>query len=312
MLNLVLFVFGCCVGVLSGCFGVGGAFILTPTLNALGFPMTTAVGTGLVFTVGVSLIGGVKFFRSGAIPRKMLIRLIFPVAVASLMTLTVAKSLVLRLEMAHSADFYIRSAYIVLLFTAGFMVLHQRKDPEGNSKRNLLSTIPPRFEVGLKGSTVSLWSVLFIGLFVGFLKGFMGVGGGFMLVPLFLVLCGLSAHMAVGASLLVLLISSIYGGGLYLAAGKVEIVPALIMIGGSWFGATLGVKANGNFSEGVLRIYLGGFLILCGVGVVLRSLGGQEISMIYMLSLSLVTTLFVLVKGIWLVARKSPLVSRGK
>ena len=93
MLNLVLFVLGGCVGVLSGCFGVGGAFVLTPTLNILGFPMTTAVGTGLAFTVGVSFIGGAKHFRSGVVPKKMVTRLIVPVALTGLLTLTLSKSL---------------------------------------------------------------------------------------------------------------------------------------------------------------------------------------------------------------------------
>lgn len=297
-MSYVFFIFlGFCLGVLSGCFGVGGAFVLTPTLNVLGFPMVTAVGTGLVFSAGVSLLGGMRNLKAGLISIKAVARFVLPLSLISLFALTLAKSIVINLEISNKSDMYIRSAYVILLFWSGFTVIIQKNNKNNFFRKILQNNIPPYINIDIENKMISVWSILFIGVFIGFLQGFMGVGGGFMLVPLLISICGLSAHRVVGVSLLVILISSIYGGFLYIGAKKVEILPAIVMIVSSWGGVLIGQKINVNFNEKTLRFYLGFFLICCGFGVTLRHLGWQKLSLFYMLFLSFVSTLYILVRG---------------
>ncbi len=259
--------------------------------------MVTAVGTGLVFSAGVSLFGGIRNLKIGLISIKAIIRFVLPLSLISLFALTIAKSIVINLEISNKSDVYIRFSYVILLFWSGFTVIMQKNNENNFFRKTLQGSIPPYVNIDIENNVVSIWSILFIGVFVGFLQGFMGVGGGFMLVPLLISICGLSAHRVVGVSLLVILVSSVYGGFLYIGARKVELLPAVVMIVSSWGGVSVGQKININFNEKTLRFYLGAFLICCGFGVALRHLGWQKISLFYMLSLTFASTLYILAKG---------------
>ena len=91
---------------------------------------------------------------------------------------------------------------------------------------------------------VSLWLIVFLSLLVGFLQGFMGVGGGFILVPMLIIFLDMKPHHAVGTSLVTIVISSNFAAFLYFQAGKV-VIPASLLLGmGSLFGVNFGVSAT--------------------------------------------------------------------
>ncbi len=113
----------------------------------------------------------------------------------------------------------------------------------------------------------------------------MGVGGGFILVPLLIIFLDMKPHHAVGTSLLTVVISSIFATYLYFQEGKVVILVALLLGAGSLFGINFGVRATQNIEGENLKKFYAIFLILTALGIMLKEMQFEIISMIYMLTL---------------------------
>lgn len=296
LLGAVLLALGLCIGVISGFFGVGGAFILVPTLSILGLPIPNAIATSLAFTVGVSSVGGYKHYRAGNISGPVLIG----VTIFSFVGITAAKPFLLYLDSINMAEKYVQYAFIILLlaFSAG-MYFNERKRglPGGGVKTGkILSGDQKVGAVGelSAGNRVTICcKIIFIGLFVGVMKGFLGIGGGFILLPLFVMLLNMNAKKAVGTSILVLFISSIYATVLYFIAGEVKLVIAVLLICGSFAGVQYGVKAVEHIENGTLKYLYSCFLFLAALSIVLKQAGFSAISMIYTLVLIASTSAYI-------------------
>jgi len=291
LISLLLVILGFNIGILSGFFGVGGCFILTPLLNILGLPMAQAVGTGLFFAVIVSSLGGFKHYLAG----NALIKVSIIMGLLSFVGIQISQPIVIYLDKMNLADSYIRVLYIILLLTLGVLTLKKRTNILSNDARfNLnplklfqkLREFPPRILIEPEGLPVSIWPMVFIALIVGFLQGFLGVGGGFILVPVLILFLNMQPHHAVGTSLVTIVISSIFAAYLYFQDGQV-LVPVSLLLGlGSLMGVNFGVNSTYNISGNNLKQLYSIFLLLTSVGIALKSLNYNIISMIYMLSLS--------------------------
>jgi uncharacterized membrane protein YfcA len=296
LLNAIFLLFlGFCCGILSGFFGVGGAFILTPLLNILGLPMVNAVATGMSFTVISSMYGGIKHL----IAKNILVKISLVVGLISLIGVHISQPLVIHLDKLNIADRYIGLVFIILLIFLGTtLVLKNNKTKNGTIgiKKELfekLNKLPPCIKVD-RDKKISIWCLLIIGLFVGFLQGFLGVGGGFILVPIFLIVLNLNAHKAVGTSLLTIFISAIYGSYLYIMSGKV-IFYILIFLGLSTIlGINIGVKAIKNITSDKLRIFYSIFLLLVSLGIALKQFNLVNISLFYTIGLVIAVTVFII------------------
>ncbi len=285
---ILLILIGFNIGVVSGFFGVGGAFILTPLLNILGLPMASAVGTGLFFAVMVSCIGGLRHYFAGNTIIKVSIMLGF----LSFIGIRISQPLVIYLDQLNLADIYIRVLYIVLLLLLGILTMRKRLN---NSHLDIkqkkffllewIALIPPKIKIDSSYSHISIWLIVLIALVVGFLQGFMGVGGGFILVPLLIIFLDMKPHHAVGTSLLIVVISSIFATYLYFQEGKVVILAALLLGVGSLFGVNFGVCATKNIEGENLKKFYAIFLILTALGIILKEMQFEILSMIYMLTL---------------------------
>jgi uncharacterized protein len=299
--GVLLVLIGFNTGILSGFFGIGGCFILTPLLNILGLPMAQAVGTGLFFAVIVSIMGGVKHYLAG----NALVKVSLIVGLVSFIGIRLSQPLVLYLETINLAGSYIRLIYIVLLLTLGFLTLKKRttnsndKNKELQKPTNLFQNfknLPPRISIEPDSSPASIWPVVLIGLVVGFLQGFLGVGGGFILVPVLILFLNMKTHHAVGTSLITIVISSIFAAFLYYQAGKV-LVPVSLLLGlGSLAGVSFGVSATRHINGEILKHFYSIFLLLTSVGIALKTFNYQIFSMGYMLILSFGVGLIILVK----------------
>lgn len=290
LLGAVLLGVGLSIGVISGFFGVGGAFILVPTLNILGLPIPNAIATSLAFTVGVSSVGGYKHYRAGNISFPVLAG----VAIFSFVGITAAKPLLLHLDRINLAEKYVQYTFIALLlvFSIG-MYLEQRgcrffkagarADSAGNR-------IAPR---AMNNAARTGLRIIFIGLFVGVMKGFLGIGGGFILLPLFVILLRMEAKKAVGTSIVVLFVSSVYATILYFIAGEVKIIVALILIGGSFAGVQYGVKAVEHIDDRTLKLLYSYFLFLAALSIILKQIQLDLISVIYTLLLISLTSIYI-------------------
>lgn len=297
----LLLLLGFIIGILSGFFGVGGCFILTPLLNILGLPMAFAVGTGLFFAVIVSLLGGIKHYLAG----NALVKISIIMGLFSFFGIQFSQPLVLYLDRVNLADFYIRLLYIVLLFTLGFLTLKKKtvysskisQDKVGFNSIGLITkfrSLPPRISVGSDSLPLSIWPIIVIALLVGLLQGFLGVGGGFILVPVLIVFLNIKPHLAIGTSLVTIVLSSIYASFLYFLAGKVLLLISLCLGLGSILGVNFGVKATSNINEDKLKKLYSFFLIFTSFGIILKSFNYNLLSICYMLTLSFGMGIFIL------------------
>ena len=294
------------IGILSGFFGVGGCFILTPILNILGLPMASAVGTGLFFAVIVSTAGGIKHYLAG----NTIIKISIMMGLLSFVGIRLSQPLVIYLDQLHLAGFYIRLLYIFLLLLLGFSTLRKNSNsPNLNPKQKWLllawiDRIPPWIKIEKNMPKFSIWFIVLLALFVGFLQGFMGVGGGFILVPMLIIFLDMKTHHAVGTSLVTIVISSVFAAFLYFQAGKV-IIPASLLLGaGSMFGVNLGVHATQFIREESLKKFYALFLLLASLGIMIKSFDYNMVSLYYMLILSIGVGIIILYRYHWCANRQ--------
>jgi uncharacterized membrane protein YfcA len=262
---LLLILLGFCVGIIGGFFGVGGGWIITPALNIFGFHMAFAIGTGLSDIFGQSLCVIGKHHKMGNIDWKLGTISI----VISLIGFELGSQVVLSLEQAGDVGLIIRWCYVVFLAGLGsfmfydYFVLHKRllkqiekeklSDVSGMENKQVRSGIveklhnlnlPPMISFPKSHiEQVSLWVVIIIFLFTGFLSGVLGIGGGFIILPTLVYLIGLPTVMAVGTSLITVLATSAFGCFTYALDGRVEVLAAMIMLIGASIGAQIGASA---------------------------------------------------------------------
>lgn len=297
--TVILILLGYSIGVLSGFFGVGGSFILTPSLNILGIPMVTAVATGLTYAGISSTLAGIKHY----IQKNIKFKIGIIIGLISIIGVRISQPIVIYLNELGVADFYIRTIYIILLILLGSLSLMSLKKgaeskEENKDKKiiNLLKTLPPTLKLKKNGERVSIWTLICLGMFVGFLQGIMGVGGGFVLVPLFILVLKLQPRKAVGTSLMVILISCIQASILYMMSGKVDFYAVITLAIGTFFGVRYGTTAIKNIDDTTLQKFYALFLLMASIGIILKQLHLANVSLIYTFTLVVIVTLYILLK----------------
>lgn len=284
---LLLILIGFCVGVLGGFFGVGGGWIVTPALNIFGFHMAFAIGTDLSNIFGQTIGAVKKHQKMGNIDWKLgLISII-----TSIIGLEIGSDVIISLEKAGDVGVIVRWCYMLLLWGLGIYMLRDyyimsrkqlQKKGEGSkdfdkkthksktkiSERLRKLNLPPMVSFPSSGiDGVSIWIILLVFLFTGFLSGFLGVGGGFIIMPVLVYLIGLPTAIAVGTSLVTVLLSGAYGCFTYALKGRVEIVAAFIMLIGASIGAQVGSTAVRYIKGYGIRLLFSIMIILAGLSV---------------------------------------------
>jgi hypothetical protein len=286
---LILLGIGFSVGVLGGFFGVGGAWVVTPALNAFGFPMAYAIGTDLAHVFGKSIVATAKHRRMGNVDVKLGIISI----VGSVIGVEIGARVVMWLSskaMANGQSFagpVVRSVYMVLLFGLGIYMFYDymTKDKRAAAQAAKVASaarsgvampvkkafnLPPMIHFPASGVTISFWTVTFVFLFTGFLSGFLGVGGGFIRMPALIYLIGCPTAIAVGTDLFSVLFSGAYGCFTYGIKGRVEIMAAIVMLCGAAIGAQIGVTAVKYIRGYGIRLLFAIMVFLAGTSVALK------------------------------------------
>lgn len=269
---LLIFAVGGGVGFLSGLFGVGGGFLMTPLLFFIGIPSAVAVATGAPLIVASSISGVLAHWKRGNVDFRMGGFLLVGGVAGS--TLGVWVFTLLRGE-GH-IDLVIRVSYVFFLAVIGGLMLTesvraimQRK--KNQSKRdhshNWMHGLPFKVRFRTSRLYISALPPLGVGLFVGFLAGIMGVGGGFVMVPAMIYLLGMPTSVVVGTSLFQIIFVSANVTILQSATNQtVDIVLALILLFGGVMGAQFGAKAGAKMQGEQLR----GMLALIVLGVCVK------------------------------------------
>jgi len=280
---------GFCVGVLGGFFGVGGAWIMTPALNIFGFNMSFAIGTDLAHIFGKSIIATKKHSKMGNVD----FRLGLISIVGSVIGVELGAQAVMKLEQVGNVGLVVRWVYMALLYGLGiymtydYMRATRQTKAVGTSKTAPVAPkagishklhslrIPPMVSLPASGiDQVSFFVILAIFTLTGFLSGFMGVGGGFILLPCLIYLIGCPTAVAVGTSLLCVLLMAGYGCFSYSLKGRTEIVAAFVMLIGAAIGAQIGVLATRYVRGYGIRLLFAIMILLAGTSVTLKQAQG--------------------------------------
>ncbi len=260
-------------GILSGFTGVGGAFIVMPALIILGFPASFAVGTSLTWVMGNSIIGAFRHGKLGNVDVKLGLVMI----AASIGGVEVGVRIINWTKNIGLAEEFVLSISVCLLLVVGTYMLWEcvkRKrqldrmleknekippDIRAMSLSQKLQTInmPPLLNFAKSSVTISLWVILTTSFVIGMVVGILGVGGGFIVVPVLVYLFGVSSLMAVGTSLFQIVFSSAYGAARHAMSGNVIILASLIMIVASSISVQFGAQVTRHVSGLSIRFVLG-------------------------------------------------------
>jgi uncharacterized membrane protein YfcA len=269
-----LLALGSAIGFLSGLFGVGGGFLLTPLLIFLGVPPAVAVGSGASHILSSSVSGLLNQLRRKAVDLKMGAVLTAGGVVGS----SLGVLLFGWLQRQGHIDIVIALSYVLLLGTVGALMFAEsfgsmiRRAARPVARRaklhqhHWLHGLPLKMRFPVSRLYISVLLPLGIGAAVGVLTAVMGVGGGFIMLPAMIYLIGMPTAIVVGTSLLQISVVSALTTFLQAYNNQtVDIILALLLIAGGVVGAQFGSRAGAVLRGEQLRILLAALVLLvCG------------------------------------------------
>jgi len=288
----VLLGLGGLVGFLSGLFGVGGGFLLTPLLIMIGIPPTVAAASDSNQIVAASTSGTYAHARAGSVDFKMGIVLLLGGIGGS----SVGVLLIKLLRMLGEADFVITITYVLMLGGIGtYMFFESLGNLRGTRRHHdsideirpsafarLVGRLPWKVHFRQSNVTLSIVTPLLLGVMVGALAAVMGVGGGFIMVPVMVYLLRMPMHVVVGTSLFQILFTCTNVTILQAAVNHtVDFLLALILLFGSVVGAQLGAKASRRLKADQLKIFMAIIVLLVMVKMLLGLLLAPDILVSY-------------------------------
>lgn len=267
----LLFGLGGLIGFLSGMFGVGGGFLMTPLLIFIGVPPPIAVATQANHVVASSVSGVFAHWRRGNVDFRMGAVLLAGGFVGS----TLGVTLFSLLQGLGQIDLVINLSYVVLLGSIGTMMMVEgvrsvlRRRRKGGPRRLHEHTWahgwPLKMRFRRSRLYISALLPFLLGFFVGIISAIMGVGGGFILVPLMIYLLGMPTSVVVGTSLFQIIFVSANVTFLQATQNQtVDIVLALLLVAGGVIGAQFGSRAGAKMPGDVLRLLLGVLVLVLG------------------------------------------------
>lgn len=269
-INLLLVVgIGGLVGFLSGLFGVGGGFLLTPLMMWIGIPPAVAAASDSNQIVAAASSGAAAHYRMGHVDIKMGLILICGGVAGS----TIGVQVVKILREFGNFEFAIKATYVLMLGSVGSLMFVESLQTLRRTRGR-----PVQAESGTAVSrTVARWfshlplqvpfprlglrtSALFpftLGVFVGFLAALMGVGGGFIMVPCMIYIIGMPTVMAIGTDLFqIVLTTTSVTLQQAIVNHTVDLLLAVLLFCGSVFGAQIGARVSKRLRGEQIRIFL--------------------------------------------------------
>nr|WP_210432609.1 sulfite exporter TauE/SafE family protein [Iodidimonas gelatinilytica] len=276
-LNIFLVIgLGVAVGFLSGMFGVGGGFLMTPLLIFSGVPPAVAVATGANLITASSVSGAITHWRRGGVDLKLGGVLTVGGAIGSVL----GAWLFTWLEAIGQVELMISLLYVVFLGGIGGLMLWESlsallRSRRGGAPRKRRAgrgwqhSLPFKMRFRKSRLYISILLPLGIGAMVGVLAAILGVGGGFIMVPAMIYILGMPTNVVVGTSLLqIIFVTAIITLLHSVQTQTVDIILTLLLlvgaVGGAQLGATLGMKLKGEQLRALLALIVLGVCLRMG------------------------------------------------
>ena len=251
------------VGVLSGMFGVGGGFLMTPLLFFIGIPPAVAVATEANQIVASSFSGVLAHLRRKTVDLRMGTVLL----VGGLIGAAFGVVLFNYLKSLGQVDLLVRLCYVVFLGVIGGMMFFEslraiRQTRSGKviprrKKHNWIHGLPLKMRFRTSGLYISVIPPVLVGVAVGILAAIMGVGGGFIMVPAMIYLLGMPTKVVVGTSLFQIIFVTAFTTMLHATTNyTVDVVLAVLLLVGGVIGAQVGTQIGTRMKAEQLRILL--------------------------------------------------------
>jgi uncharacterized membrane protein YfcA len=279
---LLLLGLGGSVGFLSGLTGVGGGFLMTPLLIMAGIPPTIAAASDSNQIVAAATSGAYAHYRLGNLDFKMGLIIL----AGGFLGGTVGVQIIKILRALGDAEFFIKTVYVVMLSVVGSYMLvesircrkrekmtevqHLADFPHPSIFRRIMNSLPWQTHFDKSGVTLSPVLPFLVGVFVGVLAAVMGVGGGFIMIPLMCYVLGMPMHVVVGTNLFqeVFVCANVT---IMQASSNhtVDLVLAIILLIGSSVGAQLGARFSYKVKADNLKTLLACIILAVMVKILL-------------------------------------------
>lgn len=279
-----LFILSLVVGVLSGLFGVGGGFLMTPFLIFLGVPPAYAVPNEANNILGTSISGSTTHYLKGTLDYKMGLMIVVGGTVGTILgilTFSYFKDI-------GKINIVISLSYMYILAMIGTMMLVQGISEIDRARKKIvvkkklhshywIHGLP--FRMRFKKSRVyeSAFTPIIIGLIVGFIAAIMGVGGAFILVPAMIYIIGMPTKLIPGTSLFVTIFVSAIVTILHaFNYGSIDLILVTVLICGSILGVQVGQKIGERVDSSEFKTILAVLLLLVGIAIAYDSFFAED------------------------------------
>ncbi|RVV96653.1 sulfite exporter TauE/SafE family protein [Mesobaculum littorinae] len=260
------------VGILSGMFGVGGGFLITPLLFFVGIPPAVAVATSANQIVASSVSAVLAHLRRRTVDLRMGTVLLC----GGLVGAAAGVQVFALLRQMGQVDLLVQLSYVLFLGVIGLLMFIEslnaiRRDskggPRGPRKRhNWVHALPMKMKFRTSGLYISVIPPALVGVFVGILSAIMGVGGGFIMVPAMIYLLGMPTKVVIGTSLFQIIFVTAATTLMHaVTTHSVDMALALLLLFGGVIGAQLGTRIGLMMKAEQLRILLALLVLaVCG------------------------------------------------
>ena len=263
------------VGVLSGMFGVGGGFLMTPLLFFIGIPPAVAVATGTNQIVASSFSGVLAHLRRKTVDLRMGTVLLGGGMIGAGMGVMIFNYL----KALGQVDLLVTLFYVFFLGIIGTLMFVEslnairkaRKAGSGSSSakrrhRNWVHVLPFKMRFRTSGLYISVIPPVLIGVSVGVLTAIMGVGGGFIMVPAMIYLLGMPTKVVIGTSLFQIIFVTAFTMMLHAITNQtVDVILGVLLLLGGVIGAQVGARIGVKLRAEQLRILLAILVLaVCG------------------------------------------------
>ena len=273
--NVLLILFmGLAVGFISGMFGIGGGFLMTPLLIFVGIAPAVAVASVASHVAASSFSGAISYWRRRALDPALALVLL----TGGLAGTTAGVWLFTLLRAIGQLDLTIALSYLILLGAVGTMmivesvraILRARGGRPAEIRRPgshlWIHGLPLKLRFKTSKIYVSVIPIVTIGFLIGFIGAVMGIGGGFLLVPALIYLIRVPTGVVIGTSMVLTLVTMAYATIIHAATNHlVDALLALILMIGGVIGAQFGARTGQKFSGEQLRLLLGILVLAVGL-----------------------------------------------